>query len=140
MGGLGMKLRSCEVCKRLFEAVGDEKEHPKCKLSYESAFKRVKEYLQEHPGTSLPILAEETGVDIPVIEQYLRQERIEVSPDSPVMLACNRCNAEISTGMYCDQCAKTLTGELKKIKNEIIATEKEEKGQLRYVQAKWRSK
>lgn len=135
-----MELRSCEICKKIFKAPDDRTLCPRCMITHETEFKRVKEYLRKNPGTSMPILAEETDVDISVIEQYLKQERIEVAPNSPVKLACNKCSAEIVTGMYCENCSKALLGELHKIKNNIIAKEREEKGQLRYVTAKWRSK
>lgn len=134
-----MKLRVCEVCKKMFKAIGENNVCPRCMIDHEDSFENVKAYLREHPGTSMPVLSEETGVSIPVLEQYLRQERIEVSPNSPVMLACNKCGVEIVTGMYCESCGRNMIAEFKKIKNTIIAEEKEEKGQLKYVTAKWRS-
>ncbi len=135
-----MKLQSCEVCKKIFKTATDSKVCPRCMMGNESHFEYIKKYLQKHPGTSMQILVEETGVPIAAIEQYLRQERIEVAYGSPVTLGCNKCGTQIVTGMYCDQCARSMVRDFQKIKNEIISKEKEEKGQLKYVAAKWRSK
>ena len=135
-----MELRVCEVCKRMFQGIGENNVCPRCMISHEEAFNRVKDYLRKCPGTAMPILSEETGVSIPVLEQYLRQERIEIAPNSQVMLACNKCGAEIVTGMYCEPCGRSIIGEFQKIKNTMIAEERAEKGKLKYVQAKWRSK
>ena len=137
-----MILRVCDNCKKMFKSIGENKVCPLCMIDHEGEFRRVKEYLRENPGTSMAALAEEVNVSISLLEQYLRQERIEVSPSSPIMLACNKCGAEIVTGMYCDECRKNMVGEFQKIKNTIIANEREEKrekGQLKYVSAKWRS-
>lgn len=134
-----MKLKSCEVCKKIFNTATDGKLCPKCMTSNKSQFEYVKDYLQKHPGTSMQILAEETGLSIAAIEQYLREERIEVAPGSRVTLGCNKCGMQIVTGMYCEECARDMVRELQKIKNTIMAKEKEE-AQLKYVVAKWRSK
>ena len=134
-----MKLQVCDVCKRMFQTISNNKVCQRCMLNNEEAFKKVKEYLRENPGTSMPILAEEIGISISAVEQYLRQERLEVAPGSPVMLACNKCNAEIVTGMYCESCGRTMIAEFKKIKNTLEAKEKEEEGKLKYVTAKWRT-
>lgn len=142
MEELYMNLKSCRICKKLFKTVNENDDVcPACRVSSEETFQLIKQYLQEYPGTALPILSEETGVPIYVIEHYLKQERIEVSPNSPIMLCCNKCGAQIVTGMYCDACGRTLANELKKIKNAILAEEKErsEVG-LKYVAAKWHSK
>lgn len=132
-----MRLKICEVCKKMFQVIGENNVCPRCMMEHEDDFKRVREYLRKHPGTAMPILSEETKVSIPVLEQYLRLERIEIAPNSQIMLACNKCGEEITTGIYCDSCGRGMIGEFKKIKNTIIA---EEKSKLKYVQAKWRSR
>ena len=139
-----LETKVCAYCKQLYQATGNIDICPRCRRSNDTTFKYIKEYLQKYPGTSLPILSEKTGIEIPKIEEFLRQERIEVAPNSPVMLACSKCNAEIVTGIYCDTCGKQVANELRKIKNTLLAEEREGQnelqGKLKYVPAKWRTK
>lgn len=136
-----MQLKICKQCGRMFEALTSSDVCPKCLLDSKEAFERVRAYLREYPGTPITIVSEETGIPIYAIENFLRHERIEISPDSPVMLACNKCGKLINTGLYCDECSKSIRADLQKIKNSILADEKEQAessgmhGRMRYVQA-----
>lgn len=135
-----MRLRICAICKKMFQSVGENTVCPKCMIDNEAAFQEVKDYLRKYPGTTMDVLSEKTGVSVPVLEQYLRLERIEIAPNSPIMLQCNNCGIEIVTGVYCDTCGKSILGQFKKLRDRMETDEKEDHAKLKYVKAKWRSK
>ena len=42
-----MKLQVCDVCKRMFQTISNNKVCQRCMLNNEEAFKKVKEYLRD---------------------------------------------------------------------------------------------
>jgi len=54
VGGIGMPdIRNCKRCGRLFNYIGGRPICQDCKKQDEEEFKRVKEYLYEHPKASI---------------------------------------------------------------------------------------
>ena len=46
------------------------------------------------------------------IEQWIREERLSFSDDSPIGIACEVCGATIRTGRYCERCKNDLANRL----------------------------
>lgn len=46
------------------------------------------------------------------IEQWVREERLCFTDDSPIGLQCECCGATIKTGRYCDKCKGTMANKL----------------------------
>jgi methionyl-tRNA synthetase len=40
------------------------------------------------------------------IEQWVREERLVFSDESPIKLYCEKCGKYITTGRFCEQCKK----------------------------------
>ncbi|HHX61556.1 MAG TPA: hypothetical protein GX707_12730 [Epulopiscium sp.] len=118
-----MEVKSCKRCKGLFHHVVGPQLCQKCKKRDEEDFVKVKDYLYENPGASMTTVCDELEVTVRQIQQYLREGRLTVSKDSPIAIECERCNARILTGRYCDSCRASMTNQFsstaKGMKKEI---------------------
>ena len=53
-------------------------------------------------------VAEECDVSTRQIEQWVREERLYFSDDSPYGIGCERCGKIIKTGRFCDSCRNDM--------------------------------
>lgn len=83
-----------------------------CRKNLEEKFTVVKKYLRENPGATINELADVAEVPITQINQWVREERLTFSDDSPVGIDCERCGKMIKSGRYCPECKNTITNEL----------------------------
>ena len=73
------------------------------------------------------------------IKQWLREERLQFSEDSAVLLNCESCGAPIRSGRFCDKCkasmAQTLGNTYKKDKPKAEPKKKDtnEKPKMHYL-------
>ena len=84
-------------------------------------------------------IAEENDVTIPMIKQWIREERLEFSPDSPVGLECEKCGKQIRTGRYCDECKKNVAADIESViaKPKVVAQPQKprrDKGKMRFLE------
>lgn len=108
-----MELKNCVKCGRTFGAKGKEEHCTKCAMEHiEEDFKKVRDYLYDHPGADIKEVAHETGVLEKVIIKLLKDERIEVVEDTNALLKCERCTVGIKSGRYCDECKNDIAKEL----------------------------
>ena len=121
-----MEVKACKNCKSLFQYITGPQICSKCKTVEEEMFQRVKEYLRENPGESMNIVSEETEVSVSLIEKFLRQGRLEVTPDSQITLTCEMCGKRITTGRFCAACKGEIKHGLSEARKEIIGKKKEE--------------
>lgn len=103
-----MNVRSCKICKRLFNYIGGLCLCPVCRDEAEGRFATVKEYVYDHPGASIQEVSEKCEVGVEQIRHWLREERLELSKDSSIFLECRSCGKSIQSGVYCDQCKINL--------------------------------
>lgn len=96
----------CTHCGMPFDRRRNEELCPACDASGEVVFRRIKEYLYEHPGSSATDLVNNLGVTLKQIRHYLREERLEVIGDGYTGLKCDACGRSIQTGRLCEACAK----------------------------------
>jgi flagellar operon protein (TIGR03826 family) len=115
-----MNVRNCRKCGRIFNYVTGPHICPACREKQEQDFQRVKEYIRENKGATVTQVSEECEVDVAQIHQWLREERLELSEGSGIVLQCESCGAPISSGRYCDKCrhdlSKGLSDSVKPIK------------------------
>ena len=117
-----MDLRNCKKCGRVF-AYTDSDLCSRCDNGgEEDNFKKVKEYLYDHPGATITEVCEETGVNEKLILKYLRENRIEIREEDNMVLDCERCGKAIRSGRFCDDCA----AKLKKEFSQVLRSEKKE--------------
>ncbi|MCR5255683.1 MAG: transposase [Acetatifactor sp.] len=104
-----MDVRNCRGCGKIFNYVAGSILCPSCREKMEVKFQEVKEYIRVNPGVGMREVAEECDVDPQQIQQWLREERLEVTEASPIYLNCEACGASIRSGRYCINCKGRMT-------------------------------
>lgn len=87
---------------------------PNCKDKLEQDFQNVKKYVREHRRAELQEVSEECDVEVKQIQQWIREERLEFTSDSPVKIPCENCGAPIQSGRFCAKCKSTMSNNLSK--------------------------
>lgn len=132
MEGMPMTVRNCRKCGRLFNHVAGMPICPACKEDLEKSFQEVKKYIRENKQADIKEVAEACGVDSGQIQQWIREERLEFTSDSPVKLPCEGCGAPIRSGKFCDKCkndmAKGLSNAIDKPKATAPAPRPDKSG------------
>ncbi len=108
-----MNVRNCKKCGKLFNYVLGPIICQECMGEQEELFQKAKAYVQEHPGCDMQELSRECEVDAQQIRQWIREERLQFSDDSPIMIACENCGARIKSGRYCDKCKAEMSNGLR---------------------------
>lgn len=108
-----MDVRNCKKCGRMFNYVMGPIICQRCKEGLEEKFQEVKKYVSEHPGCGINEVSEECDVSTQQIKQWLREERLEFSSDSQVLISCENCGGPIRSGRFCDKCKMNMTHDLK---------------------------
>ena len=88
-----MNLRNCAKCGKMFNYVQGPPICDACKKAKEEDFQRVKAYIQDNPKASLNQIAEENNVKLNQIKEWIREERLMFTKDSPIQLNCEKCGA-----------------------------------------------
>lgn len=70
-------------------------------------FGKVRNYLEEHRGATQAETAQATGVSPNTIRHFLREERLEIAPNSQVFMHCEKCGTPIRTGRFCFACSSS---------------------------------
>jgi methionyl-tRNA synthetase len=83
----------------------------------EEKFQIVKEYIRENKGVGMREVSEACDVEMAQIQQWLREERLEVTEDSAIFITCESCGANIRSGKYCDSCKAAMTNGFNNILN-----------------------
>jgi flagellar operon protein (TIGR03826 family) len=118
-----MAFRNCPRCGKIFNQhvlpVCD-----RCVIEEEKAFDKLKEYLDEFPGSNVDQTAEATGVSTKKILQYLKEGRLEPVQGFGLALKCDSCGKKIAMGRYCETCQRDITTKVA----EAFAEKKVSKG------------
>lgn len=110
-----MNVRNCKNCGRIFNYVGGAVLCQPCKEKMEEKFHEVKEYIRANPGVGISEVSEACDVEPGQIRQWLREDRLELSEDSPIFMNCESCGAPIRSGKYCEKCKMQMTNGFKDI-------------------------
>ena len=117
-----MEVRNCRKCGRIFNYVAGAPICPVCKEKTEKKFQEVKEYIRANEGAGIHQISEECEVEISQIHQWIREERLVFSDDSPVGINCENCGAMIKTGRFCEKCkAQMINGLNNSIRQAPVA-------------------
>lgn len=123
-------VRNCKKCNKIFNYIGGAQICPDCKQEDEEDFKKVKEYLYDHPKASMYEVSKELNISIQRIKGYLKEGRLEIVGDGGNMfLECERCGKSISSGRYCNECSKDVSNDFKSVTdqmNKAVAVEPEQ--------------
>ena len=79
---------------------------------YETKDELVKDYIEDNPRADMREISEKCDVSTRQIEQWIREERLSFSDDSPIGIACEVCGATIRTGRYFERCKNDLANRL----------------------------
>lgn len=107
-----MNVKNCRKCGKMFNYIGGMPVCPACRESAEAQFQKVKKYVQDNKTATIQQIVEECGVDAKQIQQWVREERLFFTDDSPVKINCEICGATIRTGRYCEKCKKDTANNL----------------------------
>ncbi|MDL2301206.1 flagellar protein [Lachnospiraceae bacterium OttesenSCG-928-D06] len=99
-----MNVRNCRGCGKLFNYVAGPPTCPACREKMEKKFQEVKTYIRENTGASISEVAEACEVDSGQIRQWIRDDRLELTENSPIRLSCESCGEQIRSGKYCEKC------------------------------------
>ncbi len=107
-------IRNCKRCGRIFNYLGGQQLCYDCRNEDEKIFRKVKEYLYEHPGATISQVSMDLDVSMERIKAYLREGRLEIIDEGGNMvLECESCGKSIRTGRFCDECSRELARQLK---------------------------
>lgn len=118
-----MDVRTCRTCKRIFNYLSGPLLCPSCREALENKFQEVKKYIIEHPGIHMQEVADACEVDIQQIRQWLREERLELTEESSMLLACESCGAPIRSGKFCDKCRNSMANNFQSLLKNNKPTE-----------------
>ena len=104
-----MNVRNCRKCGRIFNYVAGPILCPRCREEMEAKFQEVKEYIRSNPGSGISEVSEACDVPTSQIQQWLREERLELTENSAILLSCESCGAPIRSGKYCERCKYEMT-------------------------------
>lgn len=110
-----MNVRNCRKCGKLFNHIAGLPICPACKDKLEEKFQAVKKYIRENRMADIKEVAEECEVEVGQIQQWIREERLEFTEDSPVKIPCENCGEMIRSGKYCEKCKREMTNNLSSV-------------------------
>lgn len=132
-----MEVKTCRTCKRLFNYVAGPVRCPACSEALEKRFQQVKQYIWDHKTATLQEISEANDVSVGQLRQWVREERLCFTKDSPVGLECESCGATIKTGRYCENCKSKLGNALMSVTNKPDGAAKKDvgdhKNRMRYL-------
>lgn len=112
-----MNVKNCRGCGRIFNYVAGPFLCQNCREGLEAKFQEVKEYIRSNPGVGINEVSVACDVHPSQIQQWLRDERLEVTENSPIFLSCEACGANIRSGKYCDKCKNYMTSGFRQVMN-----------------------
>lgn len=136
-----MNVINCRKCGKLFNYITGPQICPMCKEANEKKFQEVKKYIQMHNHCSMAEVCEECEVEPGQIQNWIRQERLQFSDDSPIKVNCESCGAMIGCGRFCEKCksemSKNLNSMMKKpadqLKRESHQKSTDNKNRMRFL-------
>ena len=83
-----MNVRNCKKCGKIFNYVSGPPICPQCKDALEEKFQEVRKYIQDNRHATIPEVSEACEVSTNQIQQWLRDERLELAEGSGITLFC----------------------------------------------------
>ena len=107
-----MNVRNCRKCGKMFNYVSGPPICMQCREELEVKFQEVKSYIRDHGHASINEVAEECDVSTNQIRQWLKDDRLELAEGSGIALTCEKCDAPIRSGRFCDKCKNAMASRL----------------------------
>lgn len=122
-----MNVRNCKNCGKIFNYFMGPPVCPNCKESMEAKFQEVKEYVRVNKGSSIQEVAEACDVEPSQIRQWLREERLELTDNSSIMMPCESCGAPIQCGRFCNNCKRDMANQFSNSIRPAVKAQPEQK-------------
>ncbi len=117
----------CEECGSPLQYRGiGEYRCEKCGHLMYDDYGTVRNYLEINPGANSATVSAATGVSEKEIKNMLREEKLQIRPDSRSFLQCEACGKPVLSGRYCAECSKLAVAAAKKKKQKEELEEKKE--------------
>lgn len=113
-----MNVRNCRNCGRIFNYLTGPLTCQRCREKMEVKFQEVKEYIRKNPGVGIPEVSDACDVEPNQIRQWLRDERLELTENSPIYMTCEGCGKSIRCGRFCEKCKNSTAAGLKNVLRE----------------------
>lgn len=113
------EIRYCKICRKMFQYVSGPLYCPTCRKLDDDEFEKVRTFLRDFPGANMREVTDNTGVSHNKISRWLKEERLEISKDSPIAINCERCGVRIRSGRFCVECSKSLAREMMSVSREL---------------------
>ena len=109
-----MDIRNCRRCGKLFSSTGSPV-CSGCTRQDQEDFDKVRDFLFDHPNSTILEIAKATEVDGKTISRFLKEGRLK----SDLILfteedgfTCEKCGTPITSGRFCQKCVENLKAEL----------------------------
>lgn len=101
------KVKECSKCKSLMRyAFGEIFVCDFCGETEYTEFGKVRDFLELNGPKTATEISDGTGVPLSVINDFLREGRIEIPDGSDSYIKCEGCGADIRYGRFCSACAQ----------------------------------
>jgi len=101
-------IRNCKRCGKLYVFVGGAV-CPDCLAKEEEQYRKVKLYIDSHPGCGVQETSDGTGVPVDIVVEFLRQGLLVTGSGPEGQLVCMICKKPITKGRVCPKCEAALT-------------------------------
>jgi flagellar operon protein (TIGR03826 family) len=106
-----MDFRNCQRCDQLFRYAGRNL-CPACIRAEDEEYEKVRVFVRDHPGMTIPEVSKATGVSSEKIIRFLRDGRLlSKGLDMGGSLTCDSCGAHIDEGTLCLRCREELASQ-----------------------------
>lgn len=104
-----MQVKQCRNCGKLFNSLG-RSVCLECEEELDRQFRRVRDYLYDHPNADIAQIVKQTEIPERTILQFLREERLSLQGGSADgALVCEQCGKPIPSGKICVACRERLS-------------------------------
>lgn len=110
-----MGVRNCRKCGRVFNYFSGLPICAACKEGMEKKFQDVKKFIRENPHADMKEISVACEVEVQQIHQWVREERLEFTEDSPIKLPCESCGTMIRAGKFCNRCKDKMAKNLSSV-------------------------
>jgi hypothetical protein len=104
---MGGSIRNCKRCGKLYVYVGGAI-CPYCLAKEEEQYRKVKHYIDNHPGCGIQETSDETGVPVDLVVEFVRQGLLVAENGPESQLVCVICKKPIVKGRICPKCEAAL--------------------------------
>ena len=105
-----MNVKNCKKCGKIFNYAFGPIICQDCLGKEEQLFQEVKKYVEENPGSTIMQITENVeGSTGDKIKQWVREDRLQLSDDSPIQITCENCGTIIRSGRLCGICLNNVT-------------------------------